>query len=206
MDMDQMDIDQVTEDADGNLVIVPCESTVAIIAALDEFNRTETVNALRELIPKETRRIMMKDVDVDEDRTDFAGSVVDAIKEDAEPEAIEALFTRSSQTIGTWRNDPEQRYTFLHFAARYDRPRLVYLALRHGCSLSDRTFMGSNAIHYASMNGACDETMLRLSRAPDWIDACNAVDTIGNVAFSRSRATGTVPDGFKELLVLACSE
>lgn len=171
---EEHDVDVVVDGA-----VVPCPSTLGILEAFQAQREKD----IRERVANSY--VAGKLATIGKPVSDFCVAIVTAVK-DREKSAAEVASAFGDVSIGTWINDPEQKYGLLHFAARYDRADVAEMAVREGCSLSALTCTDRTPADYAVECGASRATLDALAATPEGATALT--DALGPekfFAFSR---------------------
>jgi hypothetical protein len=159
----------------GKNILIPCESTKVILDAVGEYNDGQIRNTIKSSIPAEILSVVGKT------SSDISQHIISMIKNPSvSVDDFIAFFNTNKINIRDWRNDTEQKYSILHFAARYDRPDLIALAISLNISVADQTFTGQVPMHYAMAYGACRQTLDLLYNAPLGIPTALGAKSIVN--------------------------
>ena len=138
--------DFVFSDLLYNPVLYPCESTQSITSVIQEYNRTRQEDAIATVFKKvglDAKVLAKKPSEVNH-------AVVTCIKSGASIDTLLECFEFYGIDPATWISDPEQSYTVLHYAARYNRLDVAQMCVEvWGCSVNATTVTNNNPLHYA---------------------------------------------------------
>lgn len=134
----------------GELVAGP--TTQGFFKAVDNYNDRIMQKGIQENVSTEELKIMGTPSD------EFCSQVIGMLKDPkCTADDVEKLF--EGKNVEDWTNSPEQRYSLLHFACRYNRADCVKFALAKGCSVFSMTWKGNSPATYAINYNASREVL-----------------------------------------------
>ena len=140
------DRDFAFQDLLGDYVMYPCSSTRGFYRAIEDHNEGVQKKAIHQTMQQTgvNPRVLAKRA------SEASQAVVACIKGGADLNTLQECFRFYGIDPATWINDHEQRYTVLHFAARYDRLDVAQACVEMWrCNVNALTHTRANALHYA---------------------------------------------------------
>jgi len=133
------DMDFAFADLLGNTVIYPCATTRAILDAINSVKIQHALKASGVDPAILARKCSEEDA-----------AIVGCIKGGGHVDTLVECFKFYGIHPASWINNDEQRYTVLHYAARYNRLDIIKLCVEtFHCDVNALTHTNNNALHYA---------------------------------------------------------